>query len=263
MKTTTAQTIPGAPQQPRLALAILALLFIIYNAGSLFYILRGAPAGQLPLALPGYFAGLLLAALGMDVFIRRLATARGRERTVLLAVFFLFLLLPGAFCLVSFQITGYSGTLLTNTIHLTLWSFPLPVALRLFFLHTASHDQPLQYSVAVGAGHLCWALLIPLTWFSGTAVGLDAGGPESRVLPFLNFTRCLACALLALLSFRLVSAGIPVLPRRPKTESFPANAFGCFWLPLYAAYLWAALPTIYSSRGRAASGSTRNTCIWP
>lgn len=192
-----------ARQGQTAAFLALALFFVSYNTSAVFFQLRGVPAGHLGLSLLGYLAGLLLSALAFDRLDRKgVWQSAGRDGRAARAALLAWLLLPGLFCLVSFQAIPYSATLLLNIFQPFLWGAGLPVAHRLFFRHVAPGRQALLFGLAVGAGHLCWSLLM-LPAGVLTASGA-AGLTETHILPFLNLLRALSNGGFALLAWRLV-----------------------------------------------------------
>jgi DNA-binding CsgD family transcriptional regulator len=199
---------------------MLAMFYFTYNIGAVFFQSRGVPSGQTPTSLLGYLAGVLLGALAFDALERRMArraydSADGRSEVVLCACLLAALLLPGLFCLFSFLIVPYTGNLALNTLQPLLWGATLPVALRLFFRHTEPRRLAMFFGIAVGAGHLAWALLMPMALYftdgsviagttgaSGAAILTDA--LHTRFLSFLNVARTLSNSAFAALTWLLI-----------------------------------------------------------
>ena len=203
---------------------MLTLFTVTYNIGAVFFQARGVPAGHTAISLLGYLAGVLIGALAFDALEKRLARKPdgGGARALrfcLLAV----LLLPGLFCLVSFLVVPYTANLTLNALQPFLWGTTLPVALRLFFRHAEHGRQALFFGIAVGAGHLAWALLMPLA----LSFAADSGTPilqasladalYNRFLPFLNVARVLSNCVFAALAWYLVRFG-PCLEPCPEVR---------------------------------------------
>lgn len=194
----------------RQMLAIIAqvLFLVVYNLGTVFYQMRGVPAGQALGSFFGYFSGILAGGLGMSFFSRSETWMQsGMAGKRLRLFFFGALLFPGLFCLLSFSVTGFAGNVFFNAFQPFLWSLSLPVSLYLFFRHLPARQQALFFAIALSAGHICWALLVLL--FSHTpdmAAGVMAApsGEAGRILYFLNTARCVLSFLFAFLCWRLV-----------------------------------------------------------
>jgi Response regulator containing a CheY-like receiver domain and an HTH DNA-binding domain len=181
-----------------LAFCVIILLFVTTNIGAVFFQLRGLPASQVGLNMFGYQVGVLSTVFLLDFLVRDDASLAAIPRAV---VAFL-LLLPPLYTLIYFHVGSFIGTPLGNISLMFLWGMTLAVSLRFFFRHTPSKYQALYLGLAMGAGHLCWALIMPM------AGGID---PESvvhlaarhRFLDFLNMARALICAVAALLVWKL------------------------------------------------------------
>jgi DNA-binding CsgD family transcriptional regulator len=221
----------SARQRHLASVLMLALFYVTYNIGAVFFQARGVPAGHTAASLLGYLAGTLLGALAFDALEQRLdqkPDGRGTRalRVGLLAV----LLLPGLFCLFSFLIVPYTANLALNTVQPLLWGATLPVALRLFFRHAEPGRQILFFGIAVGVGHLCWALLMPaISFASATGTPILTDALHTRFLPFLNVARVLSNSVFAVLAWFLVRPGPqPEIRRtiRPDEQSGTYGAGG-------------------------------------
>ncbi len=167
------------------AVLMLTLFFVTYNISAVSFLAQGAPAGDAPLPLAGYVGRIGPLA-----------------RTALLAA----LLLPGLFSLLPFTVVPWAGTPVLNTLQPFLWGFGLPVAQRLYFRHTEPGRQAVYFGIAMGAGHLCWSLLMPLVG-AFVSTSSPAGAVPDRFLLFLNVTRAVTNCLFVLLVWRLLHAG--------------------------------------------------------
>ncbi|MDR2054884.1 MAG: helix-turn-helix transcriptional regulator [Desulfovibrio sp.] len=206
----------SARQRHLAAVLMLALFYVTHNIGAVFFQARGVLAGHTSASLLGYLAGVLLGALAFDALERRMARKPdGRGGAALHACLLAALLLPGLFCLTSFLIVPYSANLALNALQPLLWGATLPVALRLFFQHAEPERQALFFGIGVGAGHLAWALLMPLalSFADGSVIAGTAGtfgaavltdALHTRFLPFLNMARVLSNCAIAALAWYLV-----------------------------------------------------------
>jgi DNA-binding CsgD family transcriptional regulator len=206
------------------AVLMLALFYVTHNIGAVFFQARGVPAGHTSASLLGYLAGVLLGALAFDALEWQMARqtyepADARGGAALHACLLAALLLPGLFCLFSFLIVPYTANLALNIMQPLLWGATLPVALRLFFRHAEPGRQALFFGIGVGAGHLAWALLMPLalSFADGSVIaGMGSGSGaatvppiitdalHTRFLPFLNVARALSNSVFAALAWYLV-----------------------------------------------------------
>ena len=182
---------------------VLALFFITYNSGVVFYSVRGVPPGHVVLSASGYLSGVILSALLFDAFFGGgPGSDKKRGDSRLLTVLLVVLLLPGLFCLFSFQMVSPAGNLFLNIFQPFLWGMGLPVAHRLFFQYSEPARQALWFGLAVSAGYVCWSLLAMATGLlavSGQPVVLS--GP---VLTFINLMRAASNSAFALLAWLLV-----------------------------------------------------------
>lgn len=173
-----------------LGLLALVLFFATHNISSVFYQVRGVAPEQFGLTVIGYYTGLLCSALTLDALARRMAHS-SVARTFLRIGVPTVLVLASLFCLASPSLTdgSFRGNRVLNTFQPFLWALFLPVAFRLFFQHVPARSQALFFGLAVGVGHLCWALLTPLV-HSPDAVAVTASGVTANsYLPFMNSAR--------------------------------------------------------------------------
>ncbi len=210
-----------------LGIFMLALFFAMHNISVVFYQLRGVPSEHAAGSMAGFYLGIALGAALMTFLERR--AARGLSMAAPRAFLFIALLLPAALCLFSFRVTGFRGNAFLNFFQPLLWALPLPVALRFFFLHVRPAEQALYFGVAIEVGHLCWALLVPLAQLMG-----GSGGIEPRLLAFLNLTRILVAALLAVFCWRLSAYPLPGRAATVETGEKPSPR--CLLVPLAACY---------------------------
>ena len=207
---------------------MLVLFYLVHNIGTVFFQARGVPAEQGGNAVVAYFTGIFTGALALALLERYHASrfsgssAPGAPIISITWVALLFMLvLPAVFCQISFRFTGWEGTPFNNFFQPMLWSMSLPVALRLFFLRVRFESQALFFGIAVGAGHICWALLIPLAMHAGQIFSAGpevlANGLENRFLSFLNITRNL---------MQLAFAGLCVHLARMHAAAEPAHIAG-------------------------------------
>ena len=205
-------------QQMRLmGILVPALFYVAHNVGTMLFQARGVPQEQGGAAVAGYFLGIVAGAFGLTFLERRREWSDpGRRGAFLRGAFLAVMLFPAVFCQISFQLAGYAGTPFLNAFQPFLWSLSLPVALRFFFAHVRPGRQALFFGLAIGIGHLCWALLTPLA---------GVGGLEERHLLFLNTTRSIAGVAMAVLCWQLsgmsASSGVP-----QRGEGKPDEALG-------------------------------------
>ena len=233
------------PAGQALAFTLLVLLFASINIGIVFFQLRGVPPAGIGLIVLGYHAGLLLAALALDAFVRPdragpAAAARAAVHSVasrtgpaapapehppdnplahprrfpivppiawgVRAALVFFMVLPAFFCLVYFRFMPLSGTPFVNVFLSSLWGVTQAVTLRLFFRHAPPEKQALYLGIAMGVGHVCWSLITPM------AGGLEPDSPffaasGERFFSFLNLARGLICLAASALVWKLTGPG--------------------------------------------------------
>lgn len=197
-------------------LLALVLFFVTHNISSVFYQIRGVAPEQFALSVIAYYMGLLCSALALDALEQRTAcsaTARSLLRVGVPAI----LMFTSLFCLVSPALTeaSFRGNRVLNTLQPFLWALFVPVAFRLFFQHVPPRSHGLFFGLAVGAGHLCWALLTPLV-HSPEAVSVTASGVTvNSYLPFMNSARSIFGIGFAVVAALLFSQAGPAAPAVP------------------------------------------------
>lgn len=188
-----------------IGLLALVLFFATHNISSVFYQVRGVAPEQFGLSVIAYYLGLLCSALTLDALERRMersAAALGFLRIGVPAI----LMLTSLFCLVSPALTeaSFRGNRLLNTLQPFLWALFVPVAFRLFFQHVPARSHGLFFGLAIGVGHLCWALLTPLVHSPEAFTGTTSGVTVNSYLPFMNSIRCIFGICFAVVAARLL-----------------------------------------------------------
>ena len=179
---------------------MLALFFITFNTGSVFFQIRGVPSAQVGLSVLGYMGGVLFAALFLDHMERR---SKAANYSLLRTIFLGMLLLPGLTSLIAFPLLSYAGNLALNMLQPFLWGLGLPVGLRLFFKYATPAQRVFHFGIAVGSGHLCWSLLMLPAGMLTTNYNI----PSEQILFYLNIMRVLFNTAFALLAWWML--GIP------------------------------------------------------
>lgn len=243
---------------------VLALFYVVYNVGTVYFQARGA-AGLGSPVLAGCFAGMFIGAVWFGFLRAKNRLKRVEGQAVLLCS----LLLPSIFSQISFWVDGYKGSFLINIIQPLLWLIPLPVALSFFCRHAPRRNQPLYMGMAISAGHLCWLLLTPLTSTASTPAPLELEMTE-RFLPLLGLVRNLAGVVLAFACWWLarMEAGLPA--PKPATDNKTGSGdfapvvtptqllqaalpfLGCFVLNGFAGYLFFPRITEHSANAEYA-----------
>ena len=181
-----------------LAFCVIILLFVTTNIGAAFFQLRGLPASQMGLNMFGYQVGVLSTVFLLDFLVRDEASLAAIPRTAVS----LLLLLPPLYSLLYFRMGSFIGTPLGNVSLMFLWGMALAVSLRFFFRHTPSKYQTLYLGIAMSAGHLCWALIMPIAGGITPDAVVHLAAKE-RFLTFLNMARAVTCAVAALFVWKL------------------------------------------------------------
>ena len=217
-----------------LGLLALVLFFATHNISSVFYQARGVVPEHFGLTVIGYYLGLLCSALTLDALERRMAHSSAACNFFRIGVPAI-LVFASLFCLVSPALTegSFRGNRVLNTFQPFLWALFLPVAFRLFFQHVPARLQGLFLGLAMGVGHLCWALLTPLA-HSPEAVTITASGvPVNSYLPFMNSARSIFGIAFAIVAGLLLSqAGSNSFTHgpQPAAEHIPPVSFAPrFW----------------------------------
>ncbi len=177
---------------------VLALFYVVYNIGTVYFQARGA-AGLGGPALAGCFLGMVFGAVWLGILQTKDRLKGLAGQALLLGT----LLLPSVFSQMTLWMTSYKGNYFINIIQPALWLTPLPVALAFFCRHIPQRNQAMYMGIAISAGHLCWLLLTPLTSTANTPATLELE-MNARFLPLLGLVRNLTGVVFALACWWLV-----------------------------------------------------------
>ena len=233
---------PVLTKESMLGLTVMALFLVMHNIGAIFYQIRGVSSEHVRFSVFGYFLGITLAALSQPAFEQRLHESVGWRRGM-----WLFLLFPAlfSFCAPLVMPGAFTGTLLFNVVQPLFWAALLPVSFRLFFLHVPAHMQPLFLGAAVGLGHLCWALIVPMVGAAAPMLNNPSFAAGERYLFFLNGIRVVFCLAFAVVAWGLLTkncSGVkPAVPLCPENADNPGKTWAMrrlwfFLVPLLVCY---------------------------
>lgn len=182
-----------------LAALCLILFCAAYHIFCIEQQVHGALPGHRPVSLFGGFFGVMAASLGLAC-LEPLMIRGGRAGFITRSALLPVLLFPSVFSwLVPALLEGGEKGPFINFFLPFLWGGMLAVVLRTFFRNAKLSGRSFFLFTALGIGHACFALLIPLIDEAKTSSVLV----EQRWLPMLNFTSAALCAVAAYIAWYL------------------------------------------------------------